>query len=661
MFPLVSFLRFICKRISFFFGAFTDSICNVSPSSHPPHSVSPSSWDSSAPLESVDETLPEFDEERFLLEYRDILPSFLQDSFGKGSYDQLSSAEKSILVREPDLPLQYARNVGERTMERLARFFPDETQVLYDYFQRMVDTQPHNPQSQYIPYRRIGKALVIDFGVMAFRWKLDETSLLSFVRHLRIYELLQSSLQFEDPEWPSRWLRFQCVLRLWGWTFEVRDSFISTPLLGPFQGRVEYHIHHAFWLPCRVADRRSPSFPDIPQNNLRYLSDFLDGSRKFDDLLYRSILELVGQLRSSGIHVDVAFYCPRSGQGMNCSETHFTCLKKGLADLDISVFDSINEYLKDAERHLGASVPCCLSTPIILDEEKKRDGVPLLADRHLTLVVGLSWTNSDLHQICKAILHRLAQRPPWLFFLSFCKLLDRNEVGFLRSQCQRVRSFAELTEDLHSVEGMLRNGVSFWEKVQEVPCFSLFPYLPITDPAESTSENWEVRTLIWDFKANPQHDEPLWLTLKKNRKASDRVVQPLARVLSACFQRCLSKLTLVCAPASSQAVQERRYRYFSNLLCKQTGMTDAYPFIRVVVDGEAKHAGGKAKAELCFDRHFFRGRYVLLFDDVITKGTTMHELKVELESLGAVVIGGCSIGRTRHSQCSASWVDLLLH
>lgn len=39
---------------------------------------------------------------------------------------------------------------------------------------------------------------------------------------------------------------------------------------------------------------------------------------------------------------------------------------------------------------------------------------------------------------------------------------------------------------------------------------------------------------------------------------------------------------------------------------------------------------------------------MLLFDDVITKGDSMLRFKRKMEELGAIVVGGFSIGKTTH-------------
>ena len=51
---------------------------------------------------------------------------------------------------------------------------------------------------------------------------------------------------------------------------------------------------------------------------------------------------------------------------------------------------------------------------------------------------------------------------------------------------------------------------------------------------------------------------------------------------------------------------------------------------------------------LQFDRDFFKGRYVILFDDIITRGDSMSSFKEKMQQLGAIVIAGVSIGKTKH-------------
>ena len=114
----------------------------------------------------------------------------------------------------------------------------------------------------------------------------------------------------------------------------------------------------------------------------------------------------------------------------------------------------------------------------------------------------------------------------------------------------------------------------------------------------------------------------------------------------------LQRITLVCIPASSAIKTQARYETFSTRICSETGMINAYNSIHVISSSAEKKFGGSGITtnNVSFDRDFFQDKYVLLFDDVITKGDSMLRFKRKMEELGAIVIGGVSIGRTTHTR-----------
>lgn len=107
---------------------------------------------------------------------------------------------------------------------------------------------------------------------------------------------------------------------------------------------------------------------------------------------------------------------------------------------------------------------------------------------------------------------------------------------------------------------------------------------------------------------------------------------------------------LVCIPASSQQKTSLRYKEFSQMLCSETGMTSAYDKMTVTSERIAKHLGGTSSSMngIEFDNDFFKGKFVILFDDIVTKGNSMLAFKRKMEELGAIVVGGVSIGKTTH-------------
>ena len=175
----------------------------------------------------------------------------------------------------------------------------------------------------------------------------------------------------------------------------------------------------------------------------------------------------------------------------------------------------------------------------------------------------------------------------------------------------------------------------------------LLNYYPTTCASEATESEWSDRWTVWNFKNTPGKTSSA-----DHRAALDNVIPRVKSKLTATFGKdSLKHLTLVCIPASTATKTERRYKEFSRRLCSETGMENSYDKIQVVSSSSEKKFGGSGIStdNLSFDGSFFRGKYVLLFDDVITKGDSMLRFKRKMEDLGAIVVGGMSIGKTTHN------------
>ena len=83
-------------------------------------------------------------------------------------------------------------------------------------------------------------------------------------------------------------------------------------------------------------------------------------------------------------------------------------------------------------------------------------------------------------------------------------------------------------------------------------------------------------------------------------------------------------------------------------------MENGYEYIVITKDGMSKNdprnmTGSSIQPEVRIDG-WFRGKQVMLFDDVVTKGNTMLRYKRQMERVGASVVGGFSIGKTKHDR-----------
>ena len=85
-----------------------------------------------------------------------------------------------------------------------------------------------------------------------------------------------------------------------------------------------------------------------------------------------------------------------------------------------------------------------------------------------------------------------------------------------------------------------------------------------------------------------------------------------------------------------------------------TGAINGYDHVRVCGERLAIHENRKAEKEIRkvsiieFDEEWFRGKAVIVFDDVITRGISFGMYANQLESFGANVIEGIFLARTHY-------------
>lgn len=183
----------------------------------------------------------------------------------------------------------------------------------------------------------------------------------------------------------------------------------------------------------------------------------------------------------------------------------------------------------------------------------------------------------------------------------------------------------------HEFNSRVKNAVSGWEDLHGIPYYFFYYYYP-TRFTDITVESRRVRNLIYNFKDGIVNSD---------------VIDIMKRKLTSTFSSDdLSKMTLVCIPASTIENNEDRYSSFSERLCNSLGMRNAFSHITITKEKTQSHLGGTDAAEYSFDQSFFKDANIILFDDVVTRGRSMSQFKTILERFGARVICALSIGRT---------------
>lgn len=173
------------------------------------------------------------------------------------------------------------------------------------------------------------------------------------------------------------------------------------------------------------------------------------------------------------------------------------------------------------------------------------------------------------------------------------------------------------------------NKLESWDSMRSVPYYFFYYYVP-TRYSMLSSESQYVREEIWNFK---------------NGIHQDLFINHLEKKIKHTFER-PNFLTLVCIPASTRESNKVRFENFSNVLCKKLNMINGFQYISILKEKSPSHLGGSDVATYDFDRSFFKGKKVILFDDVVTKGASMQSFMDYLEEVGAEVVCCISIGRT---------------
>lgn len=151
---------------------------------------------------------------------------------------------------------------------------------------------------------------------------------------------------------------------------------------------------------------------------------------------------------------------------------------------------------------------------------------------------------------------------------------------------------------------------------------------------ELSDKDWEKRNLISNFKGNSELTTEI-----DHQQALQEAIKLVGIRIDEVFGEDAKLFTLVCIPASKKFHTERRFRDFSQAVCEATGMENAYEhFSYEVADDEDE------PDTLQIDEPFFKGKKVLVFDDLISTGGSVSRFVDKMKSLGADVVAAMALG-----------------
>lgn len=168
--------------------------------------------------------------------------------------------------------------------------------------------------------------------------------------------------------------------------------------------------------------------------------------------------------------------------------------------------------------------------------------------------------------------------------------------------------------------------------------YALYQYLPQRYLKRATFEQTDLDRRIIDFK--------------QGRKYATRwAAREMERTLSLMD---FSDTIVVCIPASCQRTNNIRYKLFSEMLSQRIGAVNG--FGHIVVTGHRKKAHISHVHELAdgtneyfhIDEDFFRGKQVLVMDDITTTGRTADAFIERIEAAGAKVRMAMFLAKTKN-------------
>jgi predicted amidophosphoribosyltransferase len=229
---------------------------------------------------------------------------------------------------------------------------------------------------------------------------------------------------------------------------------------------------------------------------------------------------------------------------------------------------------------------------------------------------------------------------------------ERRELERKRQELERKRIEEELArkkkeDEKRNLATSLPACVSSWishsnSSLKHKYFYDYYTYAVYKDNASASM--WDTWRTVWHFKNDPSKN----VSSYEHQNALRTVTYIVENELRSTFGSKTEYLTLVCLTASSQRKTELRFKDFADKVCKDLNMTNAFPYIKVVEDGDAKHDGGSGSRTVSHDSNFFNGKYVILFDDVRTTGNSIEQERQILERLGAKVICAITIAQTAH-------------
>lgn len=166
--------------------------------------------------------------------------------------------------------------------------------------------------------------------------------------------------------------------------------------------------------------------------------------------------------------------------------------------------------------------------------------------------------------------------------------------------------------------------------------YALFNYTPKRFLAWSSFEQQDISRMIIGFK-DGRNVYTRW------------AVRQFSSALAAMD---LTDVVIVCIPASTEYAHIRRWKRFSQMLSAATGAIDGFNHVRVIGNRKRAHITGdyelatNIKHIVNIDNDYFKGRNVLVIDDIYTTGRSSDAFIGAMQSAEANVVMSMFLAKT---------------
>ena len=157
-------------------------------------------------------------------------------------------------------------------------------------------------------------------------------------------------------------------------------------------------------------------------------------------------------------------------------------------------------------------------------------------------------------------------------------------------------------------------------------------YLPTR--YEASESEWDNRHAVWNFK---------------DGICNSTILNDMVEIVNKIAKGSKSDYIICFIPASTSRKTTNRFSSVARRLSERTGIQATLSAITKTSDSEAGHIAGKSNnptADFCFNPNLFRGKKVILVDDVITRGRTFVQTANKLMDSGASSVEGMFVAKT---------------